>query len=250
MKATNFIKLSFVAVTVVLLSACGSSGGSNPAPVPDPTPTPTPVPTVITHNGTEYDTVTSPFTGKVWLDRNLGAARACIAFNDTACYGDYYQWGRNFDGHQDSLSGTTATLALDVGNAGSSDFIIGSPDWAPGPDLSGALRFANWSKSDGSSVCPVGFRVPTITELKDETIDAAAAVTNNTDAFNNFLKVPSAGGRDATTGVMGAEGVMGLMWTSTTAGIGAQAIRFHSASATIVPTNLRAVGVSVRCIQN
>lgn len=29
----------------------------------------------ITHNGTSYGTVTSPYTGRVWLDRNLGAAR-------------------------------------------------------------------------------------------------------------------------------------------------------------------------------
>ena len=248
MKARKYIKQSIVAMTVVLLSACGSSGGGGD-PVPTPTPEPTPTPTVITQNGTEYNTVTSPFTGKVWLDRNLGAARVCIAYNDTACYGDYYQWGRSFDGHEDSMSGTTATLALDVDNAGSGDFIIGSPDWAPGPDLSGALRFANWSKSDGSSVCPVGFRVPTVTELKNETIDAAAAVTNNVDAFNNFLKLPSAGGRNAA-GVMGAEGVTGFMWTSTTAGVGAQAIAFSAATAVIVPTNLRATGISVRCIQN
>ncbi len=42
----------------------------------------------LTHNGAEYCEVTSPYTERVWLDRNLGAARVCTTFNDTACYGD------------------------------------------------------------------------------------------------------------------------------------------------------------------
>jgi len=63
----------------------------------------------ITHNGVKYDTVTSPYTGRVWLDRNLGASQVCTSATDTACYGDYYQWGRGHDGHQSSSSLTTAT---------------------------------------------------------------------------------------------------------------------------------------------
>ena len=49
----------------------------------------------ISHNGKSYGTVTSSYTGKVWLDRNLGASQVCTALDDTACYGDYYQWGRS-----------------------------------------------------------------------------------------------------------------------------------------------------------
>ena len=152
----------------------------------------------ITHNGTPYGAVVSPYTGKVWLDRNLGASRVCTSFNDRACYGDYYQWGRNADGHE-SGTGTSTRLAINVNNAGSS-FIL-SPaypyDWAS-TDSNGSQRSANWSKTDGSSVCPVGFRVPTITELSAETLDQN--VTNGAAAFANFLKLPSAGVLDYSTG--------------------------------------------------
>ena len=77
----------------------------------------------ITHNGTTYGTVTSPHTGRVWLDRNLGAAQVCTSFDDVACYGDYYQWGRNSDGHEDSASVNTATQAVNVTTVGHGDFI-------------------------------------------------------------------------------------------------------------------------------
>lgn len=40
-----------------------------------------------------YGTVTSPYTGKVWMDRNLGATQAATGVNDVASYGDLYQWG-------------------------------------------------------------------------------------------------------------------------------------------------------------
>ena len=158
-----------------LLDALGSGGSGS----------------TITHNNTTYGTVTSPYTGKVWLDRNLGASQVCTAFDDTACFGDYYQWGRNYDGHQSPTSSITTTQASDVNNAGSS-FIIYDGDWTS-VDETGATRAANWSKTDGSSVCPVGYRVPTLTELKEETLDNG--VTNSATAFSNFLKLPSAGWR-------------------------------------------------------
>ncbi len=148
----------------------------------------------ITHNGTTYGAVISPYTGKVWLDRNLGAARVCQSFNDTACYGDYYQWGRNFDGHQDNMSGLTSTRMTSIHNVGSL-FVKNNWDWVShGVDDNGTLRSAEWSKLDGSSICPIGFRVPTIAELRAETVDHG--VSSATDAYNNFLKLPAAGYRD------------------------------------------------------
>jgi len=158
-----------------------------------------PSPSTITHHGVTYGTVTSPHTGKVWLDRNLGASQVCIAYNDSACYGDYYQWGRNTDGHEKSNSITTDIQATDINNAGSA-FITSSStynyDWAYNTDPDGSLRSANWSKTDGTSVCPIGFRVPTVTELKAELFDSGSAeIQNNIDAFNSFLKLPSSGFR-------------------------------------------------------
>jgi hypothetical protein len=46
------------------------------------------------------------YTGRVWLDRNLGATRVAASSTDTEARGYYYQWGRNDDGHEFSLSTT------------------------------------------------------------------------------------------------------------------------------------------------
>jgi len=83
----------------------------------------------ITHNRTADGTVISPNTGKIWLDRNLGAARVCTNMTDTACYGDYYQFGRDVDGHEDSLSATTNIKSATVVNVGNGEFIIGGSNW-------------------------------------------------------------------------------------------------------------------------
>lgn len=207
-------------------------------------------PIIITHNGTSYGLVKSPYTNRIWLDRNLGAARVCTSFNDTACYGDYYQWGRNADGHQDSTSGVTAELAANVTTVGDIFFIKNSTspyDWAS-IDSGGGTRVIQWSKTDGSSVCPVGYRVPTIAELKRETILATTAISNKEDAFNSFLKLPSQGFRSGSNGSMSSVGTYGSLWSVTininTAGYiyyandsGAKFGRFSS-------------GAGVRCIKN
>lgn len=51
--------------------------------------------TDIVHNGNVYRAILSPYTQKVWLDRNLGAKRVCKSFDDELCYGDYFQWQKN-----------------------------------------------------------------------------------------------------------------------------------------------------------
>jgi len=206
--------------------------------------------TTIMHNGTTYGFVTSPYTGKVWLDRNLGATRVCTSYDDTACYGDYYQWGRAADGHEDSQSDTTATQAIAVGNVGHGDFITANStndyDWAKIVDPTGSLRQTNWSKTDGSSVCPVGFRVPNITELRAETLDNG--VTNRDTAFSNFLALPSAGIRSFLAGSMNVMGSYGSIWASSGSGSRANIISFNTAAGWAVSGS--AGGFSVRCIKN
>ncbi|CAA6828043.1 MAG: Unknown protein [uncultured Sulfurovum sp.] len=206
----------------------------------------------IVHNGSTYGTVISPHTGKEWLDRNLGANRVCTSFYDTECYGDYYQWGRNFDGHQESNSTTTATQATDV-NATGSNFITSSSiysyDWAKTADSTGSLREANWSGTDGSSVCPVGFRVPTLTELNEELFDAGSTqVQNRDDAFNSFLALPSAGFRINGSGFLNVQGSWGYLWTSSVSGSNSSYVFFGSGAGTI--NNSRAYGFAVRCLRD
>ena len=172
---------------------------------------------------------------------------------DTACYGDYYQWGRDHDGHQESGSATTTVLASSLDTSSNANYIKSSVspyEWLDvNIDESGSLRAANWSKTDGTSVCPVGYRVPSMTELENETGD----VTNNIGAFNHFLKFPSAGSRTYTNGSVATQGTDGPIWSSTasTAVLGtSEGFFFNSANAGTYSTYGRASGNPVRCIKD
>jgi len=211
-------------------------------------------PFTLTHNGTTYGVVTSPYTGKVWLDRNLGAAEICTDSNDEACYGDYYQWGRGFDGHQDSTSSVSSEWASDGSNAGSnfitSDY-TNNYDWASIRENDVNKKSVNWSKIDGSSVCPIGFRVPTAKELKAELLaDGSAQAKNRDDAFNSFLKLPSAGGRDGFDGSMYDVDTWVYLWSSSADGIYASSFGFDSDIADSFNSDLRAYGHSIRCLKD
>ena len=198
-------QLSIVLVGIFLLIMNNCGGDKSSEETSSSSSSSTQNSETLTHNGTNYGTVVSPYTGKVWLDRNLGAARVCTSFNDTACYGDYYQWGRNFDGHQESTSSTTTQQVADINSAGN-EFVLDSGqhrgDWANDSDRSGDKRMALISSSDGSFVCPKDFRVPSVGEFLAETAQASAQVKNNMDAYNNFLKLPSSGSRMGSTGNM------------------------------------------------
>jgi hypothetical protein len=43
-------------------------------------------------------------TGRIWMDKNLGAKRVATSPSDSLAFGFYYQWGRGSDGHQERLS--------------------------------------------------------------------------------------------------------------------------------------------------
>ena len=64
---------------------------------------------ILYHHGIKYKKITSPHTGRLWLDQNIGASQVCTSFVDSLCYGDYFQWGRNADGHENQNSGTTTS---------------------------------------------------------------------------------------------------------------------------------------------
>ena len=70
-------------------------------------------------------------TGRVWMDRNLGASRVATSPTDTLAYGDLYQWGRGADGHQLRTSNVTSTLST-TDNPSHGYFILtstSSDDW-------------------------------------------------------------------------------------------------------------------------
>lgn len=180
-------------------------------------------PNKIMFKGFTYLPVSSPLTGRIWLDRNLGATKKCNTPTDVSCFGDLYQWGRSTDGHQlvtsDSQEGIIAIDEI------SNKFMTGTPedgsyfsydDWTFG---SRDILAANWSSTDGSSVCPVGFRVPTIIEIENEKLNLGIA--------NNFLKIPLAGYRlpKSANGIAGKNQEFSL-WSTTTVFAGRQDVGY------------------------
>ena len=204
--------------------------------------------TTITHNEIIYDAVTSPRTGRTWLDRNLGASQVCTAIDDTACYGDYYQWGRAIDGHEKIDSNTTLnsfpiyrtsqTVIVDHGYFINTSF----HDWTT-EDSDGLLRSNTWSKADGSSICPVGYRVPTMSELEAET--GITGTYKVDDAYESFLKLPSASLR-GTDGSFSETDTL-FLWSSEKNNF----IYFESSSGwSVKPKFIGNIGSPVRCIKN
>jgi len=201
-------------------------------------------PTGITHNGITYDFVTSPATNRVWLDRNLGASQVCTSITDSECFGGYYQWGRAHDGHQDPSNGTLDVQASTLDNAGNK-FIITFKDWTT-QDSTGATRSANWGSTDGSSVCPVGFRVPTGAELRAE---ISGHIANNSEAFASFLKLPSPGYRTGTNGSILSSTTFMYLWVTDINPSFANDI-YISPTTWGTHTAFRSEGYTVRCIKN
>jgi hypothetical protein len=144
--------------------------------------------------------VTSPHTGKVWLDRNLGASQVCTSATDSQCYGDYFY---------------------------------------PNKDANGIP--ANWSATDGSSVCPVDFRVATAAELQAELTGGNITETNS--AFNSFLKLSLAG--FLHNGSLYQQGDYGYLWLKETS----VTLFLHSTFAGI-QTRDPIYGFPLRCIKN
>ncbi len=188
-------------------------------------------------------TVTSA-TGRVWMDRNLGASQVAESLTDTAAYGDLYQWGRGADGHEKRDSATTATLSSsDVPGHGNFITINTSPnDWRiPQNDNL-------WQGVSGTNnPCPAGFRLPTYAEWNTER--ASWVSKNAAGAFASSLKLVSAGDRDRISGTLTSAGSTGLYWSSTASGIYAFSLLFSSGFDDLLSDN-RAWGNSVRCLQD
>ena len=62
------------------------------------------------NNPTVVVDVLNPFTGKTWMDRNLGASQVATSSTDVLAYGDSYRWGRFSDGHQCRRSATRSIV--------------------------------------------------------------------------------------------------------------------------------------------
>jgi uncharacterized protein (TIGR02145 family) len=122
---------------------------------------------------TQVVEVTNPSTGKVWMDRNLGASRAATSSTDEEAYGDLYQWGRAADGHQIRTSNTTSTLS-NSDTPGHGNFILAN---YPPYDWRSPQNDNLWQGVNGTNnPCPAGYRLPTEAELDAERQSCAATI--------------------------------------------------------------------------
>lgn len=192
-------------------------------------------------------------TGRIWMDRNLGASQVATNLNDAAAYGDLYQWGRGTDGHEKRAAGNTPTKSS-LDQPGHSSFIKittcedgrclapgGNGDWRV--EINDNL----WQGVNGiNNPCPSGFRLPTYTEFDAERSVFAGNYTNSSGAFDSPLKLTHGGVR-WFDGSLKYASETGDYWTSTVDGV--KAARMHFRPTT---TNMgyfhRVYGMSVRCI--
>ena len=196
-------------------------------------------------NGTaesfHFGTVTS--VGRVWMDRNLGAARVAESYCDEKAYGDLYQWGREMDGHEKRSSPTNSTLSLSD-RAGHGSFIKAedSSDWRVPPNTN------LWQGVSGvNNPCPAGFRIPTKAEWMTELTSWNSRTLAG--AYSSPLKLVVAGYRGHTSGKINQANKRGYYWFSTLEdGNSGGVVYFHSDYAGAMSFD-RAAGASVRCIR-
>jgi len=184
-------------------------------------------------------------TGRIWMDRNLGATQVATSSTDAAAYGDLYQWGRGTDGHESRTSATTTTLSSSD-TPGHGDFIKTSAtpfDWRSPQNTN------LWQGVNGvNNPCPTGYRLPTEAEFTAE-IASWSPNNNAAGAFASPLKFTVAGTRGSGSGGLDGEGSSGYYWSSTIAATKTWRLVFGSA-VSISNDGPRAGGYSVRCIKD
>jgi hypothetical protein len=207
------------------------------------------------NNPTQVVDVTNPTTGKTWMDRNLGANRAAISSSDAESYGSLFQWGRFADGHQcvnryagdgvTTSANTAVNATVSTDTPPHSDFILrnsGNFDWRTSTNNN------LWQGVNGTNnPCPVGYRIPTYAELTEES--STWSPSNSSGAFASVLKMPLAGKRDLTTGIVSNLGIEALYWSSTPGSTSAGRLRINTTTIG-EGTSGRSWGHSIRCIKN
>ena len=156
-------------------------------------------------NGTfSYRNTVKTATGRVWMDRNLGASQVATSATDALAYGDLYQWGRGSDGHESRSAGETNIVSTSD-TPGNGNFINhASNRWRDPTNLN------LWQGVNGiNNPCPSGFRLPTKTEWQAE------IATWTGSGFDSPLKLPLGGHQHPILTTPWQVGGSGSYWTST-----------------------------------
>jgi hypothetical protein len=203
--------------------------------------------------------------GKTWLNNNLGANYANTtngAFNPAAqassltdqnAYGSLFQWGRGADGHElINWTSSSAGTGVNAPTPGpietpwtSINFITNGSaptDWRDPQDNN------LWQGVSGTNnPCPIGYRLPTQTELDNQRLSWSS--NNSAGAIASPLKLPWAGRRSNSNGSFISVGGDGRYVSSTVVSQFAAHLRLFNTGASITSLS-RATGLSVRCLKD
>lgn len=193
----------------------------------------------------DYKTVVSA-TGRIWLDKNLGAINVSTSISDAKSFGYLYQWGRSSDGHQVRDSPLSQSLVYAEYGLNNS-FILSNSSWGDWLIVPINSLWSGLMNGGDNNVCPLGFRVPTTREWKEE-IESWGSKSG----YESPLKLPLAGIRDSVKGIVQGEGSIGFYWSSTPYSnlTNAYGIGFTSTGTGVeIGLAVKATGASVRCIK-
>lgn len=194
-------------------------------------------------DGTVINTITTS-TGRVWMDRNLGATRVATSKTDANAYGSLFQWCRGADGHQ--LRGSSVQSSqIAATTTGNANFIQSYGNWSTTSFTDGSLWW-NGSVAGANNPCSAGYHVPTQAEWNSE----MNAGLNTTDAAYNILKLIYAGLRTGSNASINYTDGGGYYWTSTLTGGIPNNFFITSGTVCFVTGNVVSTGLSVRCIKN
>jgi len=199
----------------------------------------------VSPDGTAIVDMVSPTTGKVWMDRNLGATQVAISKTDASSYGSLFQWCRAPDGHQLRTS-STQNIQIVATTTGNSNFIIGYADWSDSGLINGDLWW-NGTTVGANNPCPTGYHVPTNTEWNNE---LSGITSPSDDWLFSRLKLSLAGERVYNNGVISNAGSFGYYWSCILSGTTAYGLNFSGSGGAGLLGCHRAHGFSVRCIKN
>ena len=228
-------------------------------------------PGLTANSGT--NTTTYSYNSNLWMDRNLGATTTTAATQTTK--GLLYQWGRKdpfpgsttYDGYDEpSLFGEKTAVTLAAAPTGPNiaasiqnplTFYFsdgGYCDWyTPGY---GTQNNTLWNNTDNTKAiydpCPVGWRVPSFTGTTSpwNGLSTTGGSWNSGYTWSSIGYYPAAGGRDGLDGALVAVGNRGFYWSASVRDTFAYYLNFYDGIVSPLNLNLRAAGLSVRCVKN